>query len=79
MPKGFYFGNVKNLKGKTFGRLIVLQEVEKRDRWLNVRWLCKCQCGNIKIISSRALQNGNTRSCGCLKIDAIRKRFKKDE
>ena len=58
-------GNVKNLIGKRFGRLIVLQQSEKRrDR--NVFWICKCDCGNICQICSSELLKGDTQSCGCL-------------
>lgn len=30
------------------------------------QWLCKCDCGNEKIISRECLINGDTKSCGCL-------------
>lgn len=29
-------------------------------------WICRCDCGKIKSIQSRALRNGLTQSCGCL-------------
>lgn len=51
--------------GKTFGRLTVLVEVLPRTR--PRKWECKCSCGNTKEIQQIGLQNGNTRSCGCLK------------
>ena len=34
-------------------------------------WLCACDCGRQKIIRERSLLNGDTRSCGCLKIGRI--------
>lgn len=30
-------------------------------------WLCKCDCGNIKILGARAVKSGGTKSCGCLR------------
>ena len=30
-------------------------------------WKCICDCGNITYVTSERLQNGNTKSCGCLK------------
>lgn len=33
------------------------------------RWICRCDCGNIKTISGSALRKGSTKSCGCLKKD----------
>jgi len=49
--------NSKNLIGKTFGRLIVLQLVNKQ------KWLCKCLCGNEKIVDGQSLYKGRTKSC----------------
>lgn len=36
-------------------------------------WLCKCDCGNEKIIRSKSLRLGLTRSCGCLSLEAFLK------
>lgn len=30
-------------------------------------WECRCDCGNVALVSSRALLSGNTKSCGCLR------------
>lgn len=53
----------KDLTGQRFGLLTV---IERGD---NIRgrpgWICKCDCGNVKLISSVNLRNGTTRSCGC--------------
>lgn len=52
-----------NLKNKRFGKLVALY----RDKSINNRtfWICKCDCGNIKSISTDNLLR-NTKSCGCL-------------
>lgn len=30
-------------------------------------WICKCECGNIRIISGKVLRRGKSKSCGCSK------------
>ncbi len=59
--------NRKNLTGKKFGRLLVLEETEKPKNFTNpfVYWLCLCDCGIIKAVCSRHLISGGTKSCGC--------------
>lgn len=59
-----------NLSDQRFGRLIALKEVGRR--WHKVLWLCSCDCGKEITVTSNALRRGNTRSCGCLKIDSAR-------
>lgn len=54
-----------DLTGKRFGRLTVV----RRYGTLNGRqstWLCKCDCGNEKVVTAGHLRQGNTLSCGCL-------------
>lgn len=52
----------KDIIGKTFGKLTV---VEKLDKGF-VK--CRCECGNIKVVHRRYLQDGTTTSCGCNNI-----------
>jgi len=54
-----------DLTGQRFGKLIALNETEKRKS-KNVVWLCKCDCGNLKEVGRDNLIRGHTRSCGCL-------------
>lgn len=56
-------GNFIDLTNKRFGRLIALKSERKNGR---VRWLCRCDCGNIKSIQSTHLRSGASKSCGCL-------------
>lgn len=66
-----------NLKGKTvrydyqqdltnqrFGKLIALNPTEKRSSSGSVIWNCICDCGNCKEVSSNALMQNKTLSCG---------------
>ena len=59
-----------NLIGKKFGRLLVLEETDKRSSNQTVIWKCKCDCGNIVYIDTSRLTSGNTKSCGCLSIES---------
>lgn len=53
------------LNGMTFGRLKAIAPTRFRLHG-NVKWLCKCSCGNITIPTARSLVSGHTKSCGCL-------------
>lgn len=48
-----------------YGRLAVIREVEER-KWGRRQYLCRCDCGKEKIVKGANLNNGHTRSCGCL-------------
>jgi hypothetical protein len=65
--------------GQKFNRLTVIEEVEKL-RYKNQtvkRFLCKCECGNEKIIIGKHIRNGSTKSCGCFNIEVSSDRGKK--
>lgn len=69
----------KDLRGQRFGRLVVLEESEKRAGNGEVIWKCRCDCGNPVEISGTRLLSGNKKSCGCLagpkQKDFVGKRF----
>lgn len=58
-------GKFINLKGSRFGRLTVLERA-KNGNCRQVRWLCKCDCGNLHYASTAVLRAGKVQSCGCL-------------
>lgn len=58
--------SMTNLTGKKFNRLTALLPTNLRFDH-SVMWLCKCDCGNEFLLSGKLLQNGHTKSCGCLK------------
>lgn len=58
-------GKFIDLIGKRFERLIVIKQVGE-DNSKNYKWLCLCNCGKEKIILGYDLENGHTKSCGCL-------------
>ena len=61
----------RNIKGKRFGRLMVLEEYPKRNISQSSKWLCKCDCGRTKIIDGTSLRSGMSRSCGCLQKEML--------
>ncbi len=58
-------GCYNDLTGSHFGMLTVIKDTKKRNSHGRVIYLCRCECGNEKEISSASLHAG-TRSCGCL-------------
>lgn len=58
--------NFQSLVGKRFGKLFVVERVEN-NRYGEVCYKCRCDCGGEAIITSNNLRQGITNSCGCLK------------
>lgn len=53
--------------GNKYGKLTVLYKIENTDATKKgAYWMCKCDCGNQKIIFGNSLRRGNTTSCGCI-------------
>lgn len=76
-----YYGNLFKRKimrkkyldrtGIRYGRLVALAPVEQftinnKRKWA---WHCRCDCGNEIVTRADNLGNGQTKSCGCLKIE----------
>jgi hypothetical protein len=55
----------KDETGNKYGKLLVLKR-EENSKFGTTRWLCQCDCGNIKIILGESLRKGATKSCGCI-------------
>ena len=56
--------NFIDLTEQKIDRLLVIERVENRGRY--VRWLCKCDCGNFVTVYARTLRNRKQlHSCGC--------------
>ena len=58
------------MTGKRFGRLVVVEQagISLTKKAL---WLCRCECGEERIIAGYDLRAGNCRSCGCLRRDML--------
>lgn len=63
--------NTKNIKSMRFGKLLVIDKTDIKYRG-NYFWKCLCDCGNILLIRSGSLLSGNTKSCGCSRLDYIK-------
>ncbi len=62
----------KDLTGKQFGRLTVVGYFGVRSN-RQCLWRCRCSCGKRVDVLSGNLLSGNTKSCGCLRADTLRK------
>ena len=54
----------RDLTGERFGKLLVIK-FSGRAKDGHALWLCKCDCGNMKIAQGNNLVSGNTTNCGC--------------
>jgi len=61
---------LKELTGKVFGRLTVIEFSHKAPRGHSV-WKCRCECGKEKLVFSTNLTSGCTQSCGCLSREIV--------
>ena len=66
-------GKFVDLKGRKFGRLTIVRFSHRKNS--NSYWLCKCECGNLKIVAVGNLKSGHTLSCGCLRKEKNTERF----
>lgn len=73
-------GRAKDLRGQKFGRLSVVDRVEKPKgiKGRNSYWLCKCECGAESVVIGSSLTSHNTQSCGCLHTEMSSKTNSKD-
>ena len=63
-----------DLTGQKFGRLTVVKRTENKGE--KPCWLCKCECGNEKVVRGSDLKSGNTVSCGCLRSEKNSEKMK---
>lgn len=58
--------NAANLTGEQFALLTVVERAGNSST-CSALWRCRCECGGEKLVVTRQLRNGSTRSCGCLR------------
>lgn len=51
--------------GQKFNLLTVIDKLDKRKN-NSIVWLCQCECGNYKEVTSADLNSNRVKSCGCL-------------
>ena len=59
---------VIDLIGRRFGRLVVIERMEN-NKWGELMWKCKCDCGNIITARGGHLKDNNITSCGCYRLE----------
>lgn len=64
---------IENFAGQKFNRYTFV-EYKFTDRYRQSHWLCRCDCGNEKIICSNKVKSGLTKSCGCYQKEVASKR-----
>lgn len=59
------------IAGRKYGRLTVIShgEVDKKRHWE-----CRCDCGQIALVTSGNLRSGRSQSCGCLNREKLQAR-----
>ncbi len=60
---------VKNITGRVLFRWTVMSFAGTRQR--GAYWLCRCECGTIREVSSATLLHGRSKSCGCLHREVL--------
>ena len=69
-------GKVVDLTGQRFGRLTVIRR-SGTGKNRQSQWFCKCDCGADVFALSHNLISGNTKSCGCLRVDMAKEQHTK--
>jgi hypothetical protein len=59
-----------DITGHRYERLTVLRMTGRKNG--RPLWRCRCDCGNEITIGANDLRRGNTKSCGCLKLERVR-------
>lgn len=70
------YSKLNDLTGQKFGMLTVVSRVENDVK--QVRYLCKCDCGNEKIFYSTNLKRGLSTSCGCFRKEKLSQLYFQD-
>ena len=64
-------GAKQDLRGRKFGRLLVIEESGRANG--GVVWSCECECGNIANVRANHLKRGMIVSCGCYNKELMTK------
>lgn len=55
-----------DITGQVFGRWTVTSRAEDSSRG-KARWLCECECSELRTVRGDELRSGRSRSCGCVR------------
>jgi hypothetical protein len=67
-----------DLRGKTFGRLLVISIGSKKGKTQQQTWECRCECGKTMVVYQSNLLTGHQKSCGCLRRDIAKTKNAQD-
>lgn len=69
----------QDIVGTRVGRLTVMEYLGRPEgsTYRDHLYRCKCDCGNEVVVKRNPLTRGNTRSCGCLKLETAKKNILK--
>lgn len=59
-----------NMVGRKYGRWTIISFFDHRPKRM-VRWLCKCDCGNEKVVEGAQIRRGASLSCGCIRSEML--------
>lgn len=65
-------GTKIDMTGKKINKLTVLSISNNRTASGSIKWICKCECGNICEVDGTRLRNGKAKSCGCASKQALK-------
>lgn len=54
----------KEITGQRFGKLTAIEPVYVNNV---LKWICRCDCGNMHVATANKLIYGDVRSCGCIR------------
>lgn len=66
-----------DIVGTRFGRLVVLSNTRTKNRYGQLFWHCRCDCGKEKSILGCNLRSGTSTSCGCRSIENSQAQLRK--
>jgi len=67
----------KNVIGKKYNRMTILEETEKQNGMRYV--IAECECGKIKKCQLSHIRSGNIKSCGCWSIEELKSRDRTEQ
>lgn len=77
--------NIKLINSKFMNKNVIDLTGQKFNRWTvlsyegNGKWNCRCDCGTEKIVSGDSLKRGQSKSCGCFRVEVNKTRPKPEK
>lgn len=73
LTEGYPVSGRINLTGRRFGAWLVTSKFGQRDSSSHLYWNCRCDCGTERTVMGHTLRGGQSRSCGCLTAEIMRR------